>query len=340
MLRKRRRAAGQTRMEDVARRVGVSIVTVSRTLHQPDAVSEKTRRRVLRAIAETGYVQNLVAGSLASNRTNVIAAIVPTLSNLAYGTSVHAIAELLRKNGYHLLLGTMGFSVAEEESLIATFLGRRPDGMYLHECRHTPEARRLLRNAGIPIVETGDLTARPLDMVVSYSNFEASKAMTAYLLFKGYRRIAFASAPIHENERHFHRLRGYRAALRKQGIAYNPAYVIERPFGFHHGAEALLALLDRCPDIEAVFFASDVLAVGAQWECLRRAWPIPEKVAIAGFGGQEIAGEVVPPLTTVRVPREEIGRLAAQMLLDRLHGRPVKPKVVDVGFQITERASA
>ncbi len=327
-------------MEDVARRVGVSIVTVSRTLHQPDAVSEKTRRRVLRAIAETGYVQNLVAGSLASNRTNVIAAIVPTLSNLAYGTSVHAIAELLRKNGYHLLLGTMGFSVAEEESLIATFLGRRPDGMYLHECRHTPEARRLLRNAGIPIVETGDLTARPLDMVVSYSNFEASKAMTAYLLFKGYRRIAFASAPIHENERHFHRLRGYRAALRKQGIAYNPAYVIERPFGFHHGAEALLALLDRCPDIEAVFFASDVLAVGAQWECLRRAWPIPEKVAIAGFGGQEIAGEVVPPLTTVRVPREEIGRLAAQMLLDRLHGRPVKPKVVDVGFQITERASA
>jgi LacI family gluconate utilization system Gnt-I transcriptional repressor len=177
-------------------------------------------------------------------------------------------------------------------------------------------------------------------MVVSYSNFEAAKAMTAYLLAKGYRRIAFASAPIHENERHFHRWRGYRAALRKHGIAYRPARVIQRPFGFHHGAEALLTLLERDPRIDAVFFASDVLAVGAQLECLRRTWPIPEKVAIAGFGDQEIAGEVVPSLTTVRIPREEIGRLAGQMLLDRLHGRPVKPQVVDVGFQIIERASA
>lgn len=334
------RTEGPTRMEDVARRVGVSIVTVSRALHQPEKVSEKTRRCILRAIAETGYVQNLVAGSLASNRTRVIAAIVPTLSNLAYGESVHAVAEVLRKNDYHLLLGTAGFSVAEEESLVTTFLGRRPDGMFLHGCRHTPGAKRLLQHAGIPIVETGDLTNRPLDMVVSYSNFEAAKAMTACLLARGYRRIAFVSAPTRENERHFHRWRGYRAALRKHGIAYNPARVVERPFGFHHGAEALLALLDRDPTIDAVFFASDVFAVGAQLECLRRAWPIPEKVAIAGFGDQEIARELVPSLTTVRIPREEIGRLAGQMLLDRLQGRPVKPKVVDVGFQIIERSSA
>jgi hypothetical protein len=119
----RGRTAGQTRMEDVARRVGVSIVTVSRTLHQPEKVSEKTRRRVLRAIAATGYVENLVAGSLASNRTNVIAAIVPTLSNPAYGMSVHAVSEVLRKNGLHLLLGTSGtvFSCTDVDT------HRRPD---------------------------------------------------------------------------------------------------------------------------------------------------------------------------------------------------------------------
>ena len=223
MSRKSSPAPGQARMEDVARRAGVSIVTVSRALHQPDKVSERTRRRIQRAITATGYVQNLVAGSLASKRTNVIAALVPTLSNLAYGMSVHSMVEVLRKNGFHLLLGTVGFSVAEEQSLIATFLGRRPDGIFLHGCRHTPEARRLLLHAGIPIVETGDLTHRPLDMVVSYSNFEAAKAMTAYLVAKGYRRIAFASAPIHENERHFHRWRGYRAGLHKHGIPYRPA---------------------------------------------------------------------------------------------------------------------
>jgi LacI family gluconate utilization system Gnt-I transcriptional repressor len=336
----RGRTAGQTRMEDVARRVGVSIVTVSRTLHRPEKVSEKTRRRVLRAIAATGYVENLVAGSLASNRTNVIAAIVPTLSNPAYGMSVHAISEVLRKNGLHLLLGTSGFSTTEEESLIATFLGRRPDGLFLHGCRHTPQARRLLRNAGVPVVETGDLVKRPLDMVVSYSNFDAAKAMTAHLLAKGYRRIGFVSAPVAENDRHLHRWRGYRAALHQHGVLYHPAYFLERPFGLHYGAEALLTTLDRHPDVEAIFFASDVFAVGALLECLRQAWPVPQKVAIAGFGDQEIAREVVPSLSTVRIPREEIGRLAGQMLLDRLQGQAVKRKIVDVGFEIIDRASA
>lgn len=212
-------------MADVAQRAGVSLVTVSRTIHHPDLVVEKTRRKVLRAITETGYVQNLVAGSLASKRTNVIAAIVPTLNNLAYGMSLHAVGEVLRKSGYHLLLGTDNFSAGEEESLIATFLGWRPDGIFLHRCRHTPAAVRLMRNAGIPVVETGDLTPRPLDMVVSYSN-------------------------------------------------------------------------------------------------------------------QEIAAKLAPSLTTVRVPREEIGYRAGGMLLDRVHGRAVKFRSVDVGFQIVDRDSA
>lgn len=259
---KRGRGAGRLRMEDLARRVGVSIATVHRTLHKPEKVSEDTRRRVQQAIAETGYVQNLVAGSLASNRTNVIAAIVPSLSNLVYGTTVHALNEVLRKSGFHLLLGTVGFSTTEEESLIATLLGRRPDGMFLHGCTHTPETQRLLQNAGIPVVETGDLPKRPLDMVVSYSNFEAGKAMTNHLLDKGYRRIAFVSASIRENERHFHRLRGYRAALRAREIAFNPARVLQVPMGFHQGAEGLLALLDRDIGVDAVFFASDVFALG------------------------------------------------------------------------------
>ena len=336
----RRRWVSQKRMEDVAERAGVSIVTVSRTLHHPEQVLEKTRRRVLRAIAETGYVQNLVAGSLASSRTHVIAAIVPTLNNLAYGMSLHAVGEVIRKSGFQLLLGTDGFSAGEEESLIATFLGWRPDGIFLHRCCHTPGAVRLLRNAGIPIVETGDLTPRPLDMVVSYSNCEAGKAMTTYLLDKGYRRIAFVGAPLHENERHYQRWQGYRAALKKRGIPYRPAHLIERPFGLEHGAQALHSLLSLSPPVDAIFFGSDIFAVGALLDCAKRRLPVPERVAIAGFGDQEITTKIAPSLTTVQVPREEIGHKAGGMLLDRLHGRPVKSKSVDVGFQIIERGSA
>jgi LacI family gluconate utilization system Gnt-I transcriptional repressor len=330
----------QARMEDVAARAGVSIVTVSRTIHHPEQVLEKTRRKVLRAIAETGYVQNLVAGSLASKRTNVIAAIVPTLHNEAYGTSLHAVGDVLRKSGFQLLLGTDNFSAEEEESLIATFLGWRPDGIFLHRCRHTPGAIRLLKNAGIPIVETGDLVLRPLDMVVSYSNFEAGKAMTTHLLDTGYRRIGFVGAPRHANERHGQRWRGYRAALRKRGIPYRPAYLIERPFGLEYGAQALARLLEVSPAVDAVFCASDIFAVGALLECAKRKLPVPQRIAIAGFGDQDIAAKIAPALTTVRVPRAQIGQKAGEMLLDRVHGQPVKSKVVDVGFQIVVRESA
>lgn len=339
-----RRRAGQltgpARMEDVARRARVSIATVSRTLQKPDTVSEATRQRVQQAIRDLGYVHNLVAGSLATSRTRVIAALVPTFDNRDYAKTIHAMAEVLRAAGYHLLLGHHGFSIDEEEAMIGAFLGRRPDGFFLHGRRHTPGAVRLLRSAGIPIVESGDLTGRPLDMVVSYSNFDAAKALTDYLIRKGHRRIALVCGPWGESERHRERWRGYRAALREHGIPYAAGRVLEKQLSGKTGAAALLALLGRDPKIDAIFFTSDVMAVGALLECLRRGWAVPERVAIAGFDDQEIASQVVPSLTTVQVPREEIGRRAGEMLLDRLHGRPIGRKAADVGFKIIERESA
>jgi LacI family gluconate utilization system Gnt-I transcriptional repressor len=115
---------------------------------------------------------------------------------------------------------------------------------------------------------------------------------------------------------------------------------VETGFGYRDGAEALLTLLKRDPRIVAVFFSSDMMAIGAELECLHRGWKVPERIAIAGFDDQDIAREAVPALTTIRVPREEIGRVAGQMLLDRLHGKSVAPKIIDVGFRLIERESA
>jgi len=202
----------------------------------------------------------------------------------------------------------------------AAFLGRRPDGFFLYGRRHTPGAVRLLRSAGIPIVESGDLAGRPIDMVVSYSNFDAAKAMTNHLIRKGYRRIAMVCASRRESERHFERWRGYRAALREQGMAYSARQVMEKTvLGIDQGAEALTALLDRNSRIDAILFTSDVMAIGALLECQRREWRVPDRVAIAGFDDQEIAG---------------------QILLDRLNGRGIAPKVVNVAFQLMDRESA
>lgn len=328
-------------MEDVARRARVSTATVSRTLRNPGTVSEPTQRRVRRAVRELGYVHNLVAGSLAASRTGIIAALVPTFDNRDYAKTVHATAEVLRAAGYHLLLGHHGFSAEQEEALIAAFLGRRPEGFFLHGRQHTPGAVQLLRGSGIPVVESGDLAGRPIDMVVSYSNFDAAKALTNHLIRKGYRRIALVCAPWRESERHYRRWRGYRAALQEARVAYSARRVVETAaLGMDQGAEALTTLLDRDPRIDAVFFTSDVMAIGALLECQRRGWPIPDRVAIAGFDDQDMASRTVPPLTTVRLPRYEIGRLAGQMLLDRLGGRGIQAKVVNVGFQLMDRKSA
>jgi len=270
----------------------------------------------------------------------VIAALVPTFDNRDYAKTIHATAEVLHTAGYHLLLMHHGFSLEEEEALIAAFLGRRVDGLYLYGRRHTPAAMRLLRGAGIPIAESGDLRGRPLDMLVSYSNFDAAKALTDYLIRKGYRRIALVCGPWGESERHRQRWRGYRAALRDHAMPYAAGRVLETQLSGKTGAAALLTLLDRDPQIDAIFFTSDVMAIGALLECLRRGWAVPDRVAIAGFDDQEIASQVVPSLTTVQIPREEIGRQAGQMLLDRLQGRPIGRKVVDVGFKLMERESA
>ena len=332
---------GAARMEDVARRARVSTATVSRTLRSPEKVSERTRRRVQLAVRDLRYVHNLVAGSLAGSRTGIIAALVPTFDNREYAKTIHATAEVLRAAGYDLLLGHHGFSVNQEEALIAAFLGRRPDGFFLHGRRHTPGAVRLLRGAGIPVVESGDLAGRPIDMVVSYSNFDAAKALTDRLVRKGYRRIALVCAPRRESERHYRRWLGYRAALEMRDVAYSAQRVVETAaLGLDHGAEALTRLLVKDPHIDAVFFTSDVLAIGALFECQRRGWPVPDRVAIAGFDDQDIAGRTVPTLTTVRLPRDEIGRLAGQMILDRLAGKETKSAVVNVGFQLMERDSA
>jgi LacI family gluconate utilization system Gnt-I transcriptional repressor len=332
---------GPARMEDVARRARVSTATVSRSIRNPEKVSERTRRRVHKAVRDLGYVHNLVAGSLAANRTGIIAALVPTFDNRDYAKTIHATAEVLRAAGYHLLLGHHGFSANQEEALIAAFLGRRPDGFFLHGRQHTPGAVQMLRSSGIPVVESGDLAGRPVDMVVSYSNFDAAKALTHHLLEKGYRRIALVCAPWRESERHYRRWRGYRAALREQGVAYSARRFIETTvLSMDQGAEALNTLLDRDPHIDAIFFTSDVLAIGALLACQRRGWPIPDRVAITGFDDQDIASRTIPPLTTVRLPREEIGRVAGQMILDRLAGRGIKSNVVNVGFQLMDRESA
>jgi LacI family gluconate utilization system Gnt-I transcriptional repressor len=325
-------------MEDVARLARVSAMTVSRVLRAPDRVAPDTRARVLAAIERVRYVPDLVASGLASHRTRLVALVIPTLNDSIFADTVQGAADVLRGRGYELVLGHTGYSAAAEERLLGALLGRRPDGLIVTGVDHLSRTRRRLVEARVPIVETWDLTPRPLDSVVGFSNRAAGHAMTCHLIERGYRRIAWLGS---RDRRARERLAGYGAALRERlGPSAKPlAPRPEQPPGLHTGGLALERLLGAHPEVDAVFFSSDALAAGGWLACHRNGWSVPGRVAIAGLGDLDIGRELAPPLTTVRVPRYEIGRRAAEVLLDRIEGRSAAGVVVDVGFEIVHRGT-
>lgn len=325
-------------MRDVAHAAGVSLMTVSRALREPHKLSEETRKAVMDAVQKIGYVPNSIAANLASNRSTVVGQVIPSIQNSLYADTIKGTADVLRTAGIHLLIGDSGYSLQEEEALIGAFLSQRVGGLILHNTDHTPRALQMIERAGVPVIETGDVPRDPVDMVVSYSNAEASKAMTMHLAGRGYQRIGFVSLDTRTNRRARERQRGYLAALRALGRKRDPLLMMEVGSGLTSGAHALVDLLTRVPDVDAVFFAGDVLAIGALFEAQRRGWKVPGRIAIASFDDLDLLQHTVPRLTCLRLPRLEIGRRSAEALLARMRGGDESVQL-DLGFEVIQRES-
>jgi LacI family transcriptional regulator, gluconate utilization system Gnt-I transcriptional repressor len=334
------RRAGRPRLRDVAAAAGVSIMTVTRVLREPDKVAARTLARVQRELIRTGYTPDLVARGLASNRSGLIAAVIPVLTNSLIAEIMQGLSESLAPAGYHLLLGASGFSAGEEEALVAAFLSRRIDGIYLTGVVHTPKTVRMLKQAGIPVVEGGNLTATPIDTVVGYSNVDAARAMTRHLIGRGYDNIGYIGAYPKDNDRARDRRRGYELAMSAARRKRDPSLCIETSLDIDAGARAMGELLERHRNLRAVFCSADAIAVGALFECQRRKLAVPQRIAIGGFDDIPMAAQVVPALTTLRVPRYAIGHRAGEILCDRLRGLSLEKRVFDTGFELIPRASA
>jgi len=253
---------------------------------------------------------------------------------------IQAISDVLRANGLHLMIANSGHQLDDEEALVSALLAQRVCGLVLHNTTHSKRLRELIGNTDVPVVETGNLPAEPLDMAVSYSNFEAARAMTTHLGRLGYRRIGFVTLPLADNDRSQERRRGYFAALGELGLPADAGLVLEAAGGFSDGADALARLVRTHPDVDAGFFAGDVLAVGALFECQRRGWAVPGRIAIASFDDLDLLRHAVPTVTTLRIPRQDIGRRSAELLVNRLHGAPPEKVRIDVGFEIVQRESS
>lgn len=326
-------------MRDIARLAGVSTMTVSRALRTPHLVQADTLAQIQSIVKSLGYVPNRLAGSLVSRRTSLVGLIVPSLRNALYADTIQGISDVLRQHQLHLMVSDSGYSLEREEELITAYLSQRPCGLILHNTRHTDNARRLLASAGVPCVETGNLTPEPIDMVVSYSNRAAGAAMAEHLLARGYRSFGFASLPVAQSERLQQRRDGFLDTLRAAGIEVASSMVLEVGEGLQSGAQALDHFVRQNPAAQALFFAGDVLAAGAVFECQRRGLRVPDDIAIAGSDDNDMMRNMVPPLTTVRFPRYQIGERSATLIVERLASETRSSHREDLGFEVLQRGS-
>jgi LacI family gluconate utilization system Gnt-I transcriptional repressor len=331
-----RKGSGGITLRDVARLAGVSAITVSRALNTPDRVSADTLQRVRDAVARTGYVPNLLAGGLASNRSRLVAALIPTIAGSVFLETIQALTDTLAAQGLQLMLGQGGYTGAREDALIDAIVARRPDGIVLTGIMHSPDGRRRLLASGIPVVETWDLTPTPIDMLVGFSHEKVGIQVADFLHTRGYRRPAILTADDH---RAGLRRAGFEGRWRELGLARLPACVVGAPSTMGNGRSGLRELLARKGKVDAVFCSSDVLAQGVITQAQAQGLRIPQDLAVMGFGNLDFSADIHPALSTVQVDGAAIGEQAARFIIDRIEGRDAGPRVRDIGFSLVPRES-
>ena len=325
-------------MSDVAREAGVSPMTVSNCFKYPMRVVPATRRKILDTAARLGYVPNLIAGNLASGRSNIVAVITPTIQNSNFAGMIHGLESALSQRGYHLIISVIDRPEREHEAVRA-LIGRRVDGIVLTGIDRDAPTRKLLQQSEIPVVETWDLRGPFVDMGVGFSSRDAARDATRLMIDKGYRRIGLAGFHTSVTHRFHERLAGFQLAMREAGLRDTLLAFVPAPSGFAGGKLALDQLLEREPKLEGLFCFHDVLATGVLFDCMRRGWEVPGRFGVVGFGDYEIAAEVPPGLTTVHTPGDEIGQTAANMIIARVEGDAMAASVVDLGYTLAVRGS-
>ncbi|MBO9687437.1 LacI family DNA-binding transcriptional regulator [Roseateles chitosanitabidus] len=343
---KRRRATGRVTLQDVALAAGVSPITASRALRGERSVAADLVERVTTAVAQLGYVPDPAARALASARSNQVVVLIPLLSNTLFVDLLDAAQRTLLAAGYQSLIGVTHYRADEEEALLRTYLMNRPAGLLVTGFDHTEAAHALIHGSGVPCVHVmenrgaapgaADAEDGGEPYSVGFSQQAAGHAMTAELLRRGYRRIAFAAAQL--DPRTLQRAQGYRAAL---GAAHDPRleFMDAAPSSFALGAKLLERVMREAPDVDAIFFNNDDLAQGALLQALRLGLRVPERIAVVGFNDLTGGDQMLPPLSTVRTPRGEIGLHAARMLVALMRGEDVPERRVDLGFELVMRSS-
>ena len=314
-------------MADIARLSGVSMATVSRAIHAPHKLRLETRNKVLRAIKKNNYIYNAAAADLSRRHTKVIGLLIPTTRSPVFAESILAIQEHCQNIGYAVILGNTRYDAATEKHLLQQFQERRVAGVILTGFTFECESNLAeLEDHGIPhVVIWEKLDETGIDYV-GFDNFLTAKKMTEYLISLGHHRIGLILGPYSKVGRVRKRWDGFRSEMEKHGLPVDPAMVVETEPTLENGRTAMNSLLLLPHPPTAVFAASDVLAIGALKAARDAGLAVPQQISIAGHDDIGFAAYTEPPLTTVRVNSYAIGRLAVEVLLDRIESKKKRPR--------------
>lgn len=314
-------------LKDVAELSGVSVISASRVMSGGPNVSENLRRKVEVAAKSLGYQRNRIAGSLRGKASDLVSVIVPSMSNNVFPNIIDGLSESIQGTALRLVLGMTQYSDVKEEDILRDMLSWNPAAVVLAGLEHSAETRALLATYDGPIIEVMDTDGEATDIAVGVSQIAAGQLIARHFTTRGYRNVGYIGAwgerPIRSRKRRV----AFEAELEKLDNPIKAVQICEDASSIGVGAREMELLLAQNKKIDAVFFANDDLALGALLYCQKNRIAVPRDVAIAGFNGMEMAQMISPCLTTLRTPRYEMGRIAGEMLCQRIEGTSERTKV-------------
>ncbi len=307
-------------LRDVSEASGVSEMTVSRVLRNRGDVSEATRDKVLKAAKTLGYVPNKIAGSLASSRVNLVAVIIPSLSNMVFPEVMTGISQVLDDSPLQPVVGVTNYLPEKEEEVLFEMLSWRPSGVIIAGLEHTDASRAMLEAAGVPVVEIMDTDGDPIDALVGISHRRAGREMGEAIVKAGYQNIAFLGTKMPLDHRARKRFEGFTKALAAKGLEVMDQEFYDGGSSLVKGREMTATLLERSPDVDFMYFSNDMIGAGGLLYCLENNIEVPGRIGLAGFNGVELLDGLPVKLATMDAGRMEIGREAARIVAERSNG--------------------
>ncbi|MDP0075512.1 gluconate operon transcriptional repressor GntR [Glaesserella parasuis] len=318
-------------LQHIADHLGITKMTISRYLRNPEAVAHQTGLRIAEAITEFGYIPNRAPDILSNAKSRAIGVLVPSLTNQVFADVIKGIELVTDKAGYQTMLAHYGYSQEKEEQRIESLLSYNVDGIILSENHHSKRTLKMLEVANIPVIEIMDSSEIGIQQAVGFDNISAAQSMVETMISRGHKNIVYFTARM--DKRTKLKMQGYEQAMRKYHLEPH-SLITDEPSSFTLGAKQLQQALAQYPDIDGIFCTNDDLAIGALFECQRLGIKVPKEMAIAGFHGHDVGQSLTPQLATVITPRLEIGKVAAQELLNRLKGEPQQSSIINLGYQI------